>query len=302
MTAPGIYQAKVIAPFANGSCTVVIPQLFGEVQVPITRFMGSVLPLTTGMGWVMFEGADEDRPVWVNTDTAVTSADWYVTKAELDVAVAVLNGGITTLDTRLGVTETQLVGAGVVDTRLDALELLLSSGSGAPPGTGSNGQRYYDTTNERYYISDGVGWIIMYEPWQTDASPGFTNVTIGDGVWNTALYQRSNGNCRVRYIFILGSTSAMGGSPTINMPIAAATNALEWGALASEYWDVVPGQVYHGTAAGTSTTDALMYYWNAGGVGPSNLLGSITSTAPFTWAVNDQIIVTGSFPMATLYL
>lgn len=82
MSAVGIYQARVISPFANGSCVVVIPQLFGDVQVPITRFMGSTLPLSPTMGWVMFEGGDENRPVWMNTDTSKVSDDWYVTQAE----------------------------------------------------------------------------------------------------------------------------------------------------------------------------------------------------------------------------
>ena len=51
-----------------------------------------------------------------------------------------------------------------------------SLGAGAPAGTGSDGEEYWDTTNKRLYRSDGVGWIIMAEPGQafTPAWSGFT--------------------------------------------------------------------------------------------------------------------------------
>lgn len=70
MTAPGIYQARVITPFAGGFATVVIPQLFGDVHVYVGRFAGTALPLTPTMGWVMFEGGDESNPVWIGADTS----------------------------------------------------------------------------------------------------------------------------------------------------------------------------------------------------------------------------------------
>lgn len=88
MTASGIYRAKVVAPFTNGSCDVVIPQLFGEVVVNVSRFVGSTLPLGPDMGWVMFEGGDENNPVWMDTDTSVISKDWFVSHAEADVQSA----------------------------------------------------------------------------------------------------------------------------------------------------------------------------------------------------------------------
>jgi hypothetical protein len=75
MTAPGVYRAKVIAPFAGGVATVVVPQLFGETHVYVTSFASVQPPLTTVMGWVMFEGGDEGNPVWVGTDANPLAAD-----------------------------------------------------------------------------------------------------------------------------------------------------------------------------------------------------------------------------------
>ncbi len=72
MTAPSIYRAKVVIPFANGNCWVVIPQLFGDTQVLVSRFASVTLPLELPMGWVMFEGGDEARPVWMGADTPLT--------------------------------------------------------------------------------------------------------------------------------------------------------------------------------------------------------------------------------------
>lgn len=105
MTAPGIYRAKVVAPFSNGSCDVVIPQLFGDIVVNISRFVGSTLPLSPTMGWVMFEGGDENNPVWIDTDTSVISADWYVTQAEADAKALeesqALSAGMLGLQTQI---------------------------------------------------------------------------------------------------------------------------------------------------------------------------------------------------------
>lgn len=51
------------------------------------------------------------------------------------------------------------------------------SGAGAPGGTGVQGQWYWDTTNKREYLSDGVGWIVMAEPATTTFAPVITSLT-----------------------------------------------------------------------------------------------------------------------------
>lgn len=64
-----IFRARVVLEYSNGSCLAVIPQVFGDTQVTITRFLGATFPLTPGMGWVMFEGGNSSYPVWMGYDT-----------------------------------------------------------------------------------------------------------------------------------------------------------------------------------------------------------------------------------------
>jgi Collagen triple helix repeat (20 copies) len=59
---PGVYRARVAQ--TNGtSVEAFIPQVFGDTTVTIRRFLGAQ-PDTAGMGWVFFEGANPEFPVW----------------------------------------------------------------------------------------------------------------------------------------------------------------------------------------------------------------------------------------------
>lgn len=70
MSAFGLYQAKTVRPFAAGACWVVIPQLFGDVQVEVRRFAAPDMPVLNQMGWVAFEGGAEENPVWLSVATS----------------------------------------------------------------------------------------------------------------------------------------------------------------------------------------------------------------------------------------
>lgn len=92
---------------------------------------------------------------------------------------------------------------------LDARYGSFTSGAGAPGGTGTKGQRYYDTTNDRLYLSDGGGWVITAEPTITTFAPVVTTTagvitTLGavsmsyrrnDGwlAWNLSIAITTNG-------------------------------------------------------------------------------------------------------------
>ena len=77
-----LYRAKVVQPYSNGFCRVVIPQLYGETLVTITRF-GSNLPLNPGMGWVSFEGDGFSYPIWVSSDPTVADQSSATSSAGL---------------------------------------------------------------------------------------------------------------------------------------------------------------------------------------------------------------------------
>jgi hypothetical protein len=59
---PGVYQAKSTKIGRNG-VEALIPQVFGEAPVAISRFMGSI-PAKVGIGWVIFIAGNPEYPVW----------------------------------------------------------------------------------------------------------------------------------------------------------------------------------------------------------------------------------------------
>ena len=68
-----LYRARVVQPFANGFCRVLIPQVYGDTLVTVTRFGSASLPLNPGMGWVSFEGTGFSYPVWVANDPVINT-------------------------------------------------------------------------------------------------------------------------------------------------------------------------------------------------------------------------------------
>ena len=75
-----LYRARVITPYSNGSCQVLIPQVYGDVPVLVTRFVVD-LPMSAGFGWVTFEGGSFSHPVWLSLDPSIPipgiASLWY---------------------------------------------------------------------------------------------------------------------------------------------------------------------------------------------------------------------------------
>lgn len=65
-SAPGVYRALCvrIMPSEEGVFAQV-PQLFGVAEVPVTQATGD-FPTPGDQGWVVFEGADPEWPVWLS--------------------------------------------------------------------------------------------------------------------------------------------------------------------------------------------------------------------------------------------
>jgi len=59
-----IYRARATG-YHGSVLDVFVPQIFGDVPVSVTDFVGTA-PDTVGMGWVMFQGGDPAFPVWVS--------------------------------------------------------------------------------------------------------------------------------------------------------------------------------------------------------------------------------------------
>lgn len=101
-----------------------------------------------------------------------------------------------------------------------------SSGAGAPAGTGTNGQLYYDNTNDRLYLSDGIGWAVLSEPAITTFVPAVTaqtgTITTVGAVAFT--YTRSDGwlNWYTSIVITTNGTGATG--ILFTLPINALTS------------------------------------------------------------------------------
>lgn len=161
--------------------------------------------------------------------------------------------------------------------------------------TGVQGRIIAETDTGRWLYYDGTGWIIAYEPWQS-WTPTWTNVTVGDGT-HASYYQRSNGRLFFKAKFTLGSTSAITGTITLTVPVAASVTDDLSG------FDVTLSdtgtQTYLAKTLGASTTTTAIYAQNASG---TYLTPTATSsTVPHTWANTDIISLSGVYRMTTVY-
>lgn len=189
------------------------------------------------------------------------------------------------------------------DTAFTSKFLLGSQGSGAPAGTGSNGEWYYDTVADRAYMSDGVGWIVMYEPMQT-YTPSSTNISFGATSTLTGRFQRRAGRCIGRFSLYMGAsgTSAvMGTAPTIGLPKTADTGTsfgdLDAGSMTLMY--DATGPRFYGTSYISGTLAIGFQCFSAGTAGAG---ATVTATAPFTWAFGDFLSGSFDYLMSTPYL
>lgn len=65
MAYPSIYRAKAIQ-FDGTTLSAYVPQVFGDVTIEITEFIGDV---GAGMGWVLFQAGNPEFPVWLGSTT-----------------------------------------------------------------------------------------------------------------------------------------------------------------------------------------------------------------------------------------
>lgn len=68
-----IYRAKVVQGYAGGSCRAVVPQMYGDTVITITRFSSPTYPTVPTMGWVTFESGDSSFPVWLGPDSSIAA-------------------------------------------------------------------------------------------------------------------------------------------------------------------------------------------------------------------------------------
>lgn len=159
------------------------------------------------------------------------------------------------------------------------------------------GQTIYETDTLRELTYDGTDWFIMSEPPQTWVPTWASGVTVGNGVWSNAEYQRSNGWIEFSGIFTLGTTSAMGSGPQINHPVTLAS--VPAGAITAEAGNVPGGAFYPLAGSSGGSTNSTLFALNSAGT--YVVIAGVTSTVPFTWAATCTVKIRGRARMASRY-
>ena len=122
-----------------------------------------------------------------------------------------------------------------------------------------------------------------------DYTPTFTNFTIGNGTINFARYVQIGKFVTVYGKVTLGSTSSMGTSPKISLPVTGTSNmsGIGWVLGAAVFGDTGTGS-YEGYIKTSSTTVAELVVGNSSGT--HTQASTITSAVPMTWANTDTFL------------
>lgn len=118
-------------------------------------------------------------------------------------------------------------------------------------------------------------------------TPTTTNVTLGNGTL-TGHYAQAGKDTNFRIKLVLGSSSAITGSPTFTLPAAASGTRTV--APNVRLWDDSAGsQQKGGFAINTSATSLQLR---------DDASAALSATVPFTWATADEILITGNYEAA----
>jgi len=132
--------------------------------------------------------------------------------------------------------------------------------------------------------------------WQ-DWTPAHTNITVGNGTV-VAKYIQIGKTVHFRYKFILGSTSSIGSSSLITLPVEANSDYIAGASILGNAGLLELGvSLFVGFARLQSATQfRIVVSNNASSV--VNVNQSMTATTPHTWAEDDEIHCEGTYEAA----
>ncbi len=143
----------------------------------------------------------------------------------------------------------------------------------------------------------GSSWIDSSPGYWQTWSPSYVNITVGSGTV-TARYTQIGKTVHAYFKFVLGAGSAIGTTPTISVPVTAAS---QYGANVNQvgfgYAEDVGNAGYDIIFSLASTTVATLYTAGSAGAVTNNTTG-VTATAPFTWGSGDYFNCTFTYEAA----
>lgn len=123
----------------------------------------------------------------------------------------------------------------------------------------------------------------------TSWTPTLTNLTLGNGT-QTAKYRRVGKTVDFVWRLTLGSTSAVGTTPSFTLPVACSADYPAYpawfGMLTDASTSVKPPAVLNLT----STTTVVLQYFSS-----LNTAANISSTLPFTWTTSDVLTAQATY-------
>jgi hypothetical protein len=139
-------------------------------------------------------------------------------------------------------------------------------------------------------ILDDLSDVTEWTTW----SPSLTNLTVGNGT-TTARYAKIGKTVHFMWWFALGSTSAVGTSPTISLPVTLSSAWPTFAHIGTAYIQAA-GTQYIGFVGLTSTT--VMRPLSVATAGASGTIATLSATAPGTFTTSDDIILVGTYEAA----
>lgn len=243
---------------------------------------------TSAFGWQMPTSAD------LVTDLP---ADFETFGQAVDTSLADLKGGTTgqvlskASNTDMDFTwvtsdDANAIQNAIVDAKGDLIGATAAD-TPARLAVGANGTMLVANSAE----STGLKWTTATDqfPWQT-WTPTYTNLTVGNGTV-IARYQQIGKTVNFEFYFTMGSTSSMGSTPQITMPVTPKYYAKTF----DMYIQDAGTQFFIGTA---DTFDSKFY--------PTAILTNTTyaqvsylsATVPMTWTTSDNFSIRGTYEAA----
>jgi len=133
----------------------------------------------------------------------------------------------------------------------------------------------------------GLKWAAATSASFVSYTPTWTNLTKGNGTENSR-YIDQNGLITWWYSLVFGSTSSMGTTPIVTLPVAAKSGTTRVPVPTVTLLDSGVGVSYGFMDFADNGTDRGVFYSFNTGVNPL-AGGGISASAPFTWGTNDAI-------------
>ena len=144
------------------------------------------------------------------------------------------------------------------------------------------------------YASAGIPLDPVWKDW----TPTYSGITVGNGTVE-ARFVESGKLVVARFILILGSTSTVGSTGAVSLPVTAASFDVQNAAGLARFIDNSPFTTYLGSTRIETTTSMrpLPYLVDSASSAPLKEQG-LDSTTPFTWAVDDFLVMQVTYEAA----